>query len=134
VTEQDWKAVVGALLPASNSVIVRVGATPGLQWELSAIRHEAIIHKAILFFCNIDGMPFGNGKLLNTMEDLKLKILEKSIPDQAYFCAFSDDGRPVFLTGPWGPDHNPYLRLHEGCKALLKFLQENRQALVGTRR
>ena len=130
VTDDGWKEVVKALMDAAAIVIVRVGTTPGLQWELTAARHIAIVGKTIFFLCNEFGVPYFSGKLLSTMHDLKIDITGTAIHEEAYFCAFSELGKPIFLPLPdRRPDSNSYLKLRRNTKLLIRRLQEDRPAL-----
>ena len=156
VTHDGWKEVVKALMDAAAIVIVRIGSTPGLQWELSAAlehaasrpaddklvtshfngtisdgfatmtRHTAIAGKTILFLCNEFGVPYFSNKLLSTMHDLKIDITGTVIDESAYFCAFSELGKPIFLPVPERRDSNSHLKLRQNTKLLIRRLQEDR--------
>lgn len=135
VEDADWKEVVRALIEMSQLVIARVGATPGLQWELEILCKQGMMQKTVLVFCNRFGLPFLPRGVREAMAALHIDISDVAIPRETYFCVFDNDGKPTLLPAPYRGKDNPnaYLRLRENPKYLFKYLAKHLPSIFPNR-
>ena len=105
---RDWQPVVDELLRICSPIILRVGRTSGLLWELQRIASKGYLSKTVFMLIDEHGVPYGKREYEALCENFQ-KELGISLPRQAWdssFIGFRLDGTPIVVHSyrPWVRD------------------------------
>jgi hypothetical protein len=103
VDDELWQSVIEDLAKLSSPIIIRVGSSEGLSWEIDLVLQK-YPEKTFLFFCQASGAPLWGGVRGSTSLDeaiekagLSRYFHDTELPPNAYFCTFDNRLKPIFL-------------------------------------
>lgn len=127
----DWQERIEALMESARFVVIMVGGTPGLAWEIQTVMQGPHLEKTILVF-----PPFQRKELadrwaffLDLQSQIRVVSCPESLPDFplfAFFCRMTDrDWKCTIVegSGNW-PRH--YLEGFETLMARMRSLDDIR--------
>jgi len=76
VEDERWQEVVGRLMQAASLVVLRMGDTPGILWELERVRREVPPEKVLLL------LPFSDWQSYEAVEQKVFSCLGLNPPSQ----------------------------------------------------
>jgi hypothetical protein len=128
IKEEDWKPVVKDLLRRCSLVIVRVGQSRGLLWEMRHIVSGGHLPKAVFMLVDENGFPYGRCAYESFRENLQQEV-GISMPTKgwkSWFIRFGPNNTVRAVPGerPWIGGHELNRKTWEllGAFPRLRFL------------
>ncbi|MDF7775221.1 hypothetical protein P1X14_08185 [Sphingomonas sp. AOB5] len=111
--DEEWQQEVVRLIEAAQLIVVHVGASSGLQWEVAAIIERKMLGKVIFFIPWVDVPDFDVSQFSKNIWQLGVPI-----PYEGYRCAFLsfDKGRATYF-----PEYRRFYDYSQGIRHLKSF-------------